>query len=58
LEGDKGKRVAKTNIWGVIKRKGKYLQGFEDNFKEGIKEKCFVKQQGLQNTIDCKLSQA
>jgi len=37
LEGDKCKRVAKTNVWGVIKRKGKYLQGFEDNFKE-IKE--------------------
>jgi len=34
LEGDKGKRVAKTNVWVKIKRRGKYLQGFEDNFKE------------------------
>ena len=31
---DKGKRVAKTNIWVKIKRNGKYLQGIEDNFKE------------------------
>jgi len=34
LEGDKGKKVAKTNVWVMIKRKRKYLQGFEDNFKE------------------------
>jgi len=34
LEGDKSKRVAKTNVWVKIKRNGKYLQGFEDNFKE------------------------
>jgi len=34
LECDKGEKVAKTNVWVVIKRKGKYLQGFEDNFKE------------------------
>jgi len=34
LEGDKSKRVTKTNIWVKIKRNGKYLQGFEDNFKE------------------------
>jgi len=34
LKGDKGKRVAKTNVWVEIKRKRKYLQGFEDNFKE------------------------
>jgi len=34
LECDKGKKVAKTNVWVKIKRKGKYLQGFEDNFKE------------------------
>jgi len=34
LEGDKSKRVAKTNVWVKIKRKGKCLQGFEDNFKE------------------------
>jgi len=31
---NKGKKVAKTNVWVKIKRKGKYLQGFEDNFKE------------------------
>jgi len=35
LESDKGKRVAKTNVWVKIKRKGKYLQELEDNFKEG-----------------------
>jgi len=34
LECDKGKKVAKTNVWVQIKRNGKYLQGFEDNFKE------------------------
>jgi len=34
LEGDKGKKVAKTNVWVKIKRNGKYLQGFEDNSKE------------------------
>jgi len=34
LESDKGEKVAKTNVWVVIKRKGKYLQGFQDNFKE------------------------
>ena len=34
LECDKSKKVAKTNVWVKIKRKGKYLQGFEDNFKE------------------------
>jgi len=34
LECDKSKKVAKTNVWVNIKRKGKYLQGFEDNFKE------------------------
>ena len=37
LECDKGKKVIKTNVWVKIKRNGKYLQGFEDNFKEGIK---------------------
>jgi len=37
LEGDENKKVAKTNVWVVIKRNGKCLQGFEDNFKE-IKE--------------------
>jgi len=34
LESDKGKRVAKTNVWVKIKRNEKYLQGFEDSFKE------------------------
>ena len=34
LEGDKGKRVTKTNVWVKIKRKGKYLQSVEDNFEE------------------------
>jgi len=37
LEGDKSEKVIKTNVWVMIKRNGKYLQGFEDNFKE-IKE--------------------
>jgi len=32
LECDKGKKVTKTNVCVKIKRKGKYLQGFEDNF--------------------------
>ena len=35
LEGDKGERVAKTNVWVKIKRSRKYLQGLEDNFKKG-----------------------
>jgi len=34
LECDKSEKVAKTNVWVEIKRKGKYLQGVEDNFKE------------------------
>jgi len=34
LECDKGKKVTKTNVWVKIKRNGKYLQGFEDDFKE------------------------
>jgi len=34
LEGNKSKRVAKTNVWVKIKWNGKYLQGFEDNSKE------------------------
>jgi len=34
LEGDKSEKVTKTNVWVKIKRNGKYLQGFEDNFKE------------------------
>jgi len=34
LEGDKSEKVAKTNVWVEVKRNGKYLQGFEDNFKE------------------------
>jgi len=34
LEGDKSKKVTKTNVWVKIKRNGEYLQGFEDNLKE------------------------
>jgi len=34
LESDKGEGVAETNVWVKIKRRGKYLQGLEDNFKE------------------------
>ena len=34
LECDKGEKVVKTNVWVKIKRKGKYLQSVEDNFKE------------------------
>jgi len=34
LEGDKSKKVIKTNVWVKIKRDRKYLQGFEDNLKE------------------------
>jgi len=34
LKCDKGKKVIKTNVWVKIKRNGKSLQGFEDNFKE------------------------
>jgi len=45
LEGDKGKKVTKTNVWVVIKRNGKYLQGLEDDFKEKERKNCF-KQQG------------
>jgi len=37
LEGDKSEKVTKTNVWVKIKRNGKYLQGFEDIFKE-VKE--------------------
>jgi len=47
LEGDKSEKVAKTNIWVKIKRKGKYLQGFEDNFKEENEREYWFKQQGL-----------
>jgi len=35
LEGDKSEKVTKTNVWVKVKRKGKYLQELEDNFKEG-----------------------
>ena len=38
LEGDKGERVAKTNVWVKIKRNGERLQGFEDKLKENKKE--------------------
>jgi len=41
LEGDKGEKVVKTNVWVVIKRNGKCLQGFEDNFKEKKKGNSF-----------------
>jgi len=34
LEGDKSKKVTKTNVQVKIKRNGEYLQGFEDNLKE------------------------
>jgi len=34
LEGDKSEKVAKTNVWVMIKRNEKYLQGFEDNSKK------------------------
>ena len=37
LECNKGEKVTKTNVWVKIKRKGKYLQGFEDDFNETIK---------------------
>jgi len=33
-ESDEVKWVAKTNVWVEIKRNGKSLQEFEDNFKE------------------------
>ena len=47
LECDKSKKVAKTNVWVKIKRKGKYLQGFEDYFKKTKKGNGCFKQQGL-----------
>jgi len=47
LGGDKSKKVAKTNVWVMIKKSGKCLQGFEDNFKENKRGKWLVKQQGL-----------
>jgi len=34
LECDKSKVVCKTNVWVIIKRKGKGLQEIEDDFKE------------------------
>jgi len=34
LECDKGKKVAKTNVWVKIKRNREYLQGLEDNLKK------------------------
>jgi len=57
LECDKSEEVAKTNVWVKIKRNGKYLQGFEDNFKENKRE-MFVQATRTENAIDCKLSQA
>jgi len=47
LEGDENEKVAKTNVWVMIKRNGKCLQGFEDNFKKIEEGKWLVKQQGL-----------
>ena len=41
FEGDKSEEVAKTNVWVKIKRKRKYLQGFEDDFKEKEEENSF-----------------
>jgi len=46
LESDKSEKVAKTNVWVMIKRNGKYLQGLEDNFKEVKKGNSWFKQQG------------
>jgi len=46
LESDKSKKVAKTNVWVMIKRNGKYLQGLEDNFKEVKEKDNWFKQQG------------
>jgi len=40
LKCDKGERVTKTNVWVRIKRKGKYLQGVEDDFKEKEENVC------------------
>jgi len=57
LEGNKSKKVAKTSVWVKIKRNGKYLQGFEDDFKEMKKEMACQATRTL-NAIDCKLSQA
>jgi len=34
LESDESEKVVKTNVWVKIKRNEKYLQRFEDNFKE------------------------
>jgi len=57
LECNKGEKVAKTNVWVEIKRRGKYLQGFEDNLKE-IKKGNGGSSNKTENAIDCKLSQA
>jgi len=46
LEGDKSKKVAKTNVWVMVKRNGKYLQGLEDTFKEIKERDNWFKQQG------------
>ena len=37
LECDKCERVAKTNVWVMIKRNGERLQDFEDKLKESKK---------------------
>jgi len=58
LEDDKGERVAKTNVWSVIKRNRKNLQEIEDDFKEGKRGNSALQATRLRMTIDCKLSQA
>jgi len=46
LEGGKSEKVAKTNVWVMIKRNGEYLQGLEDNSKEVKEGNGLFKQQG------------
>jgi len=58
LESDKSEGVVKTNVWVEIKRRGKYLQGVEDNFKEKKRKRIVVQATRTENAIDCKLSQA
>jgi len=46
LERDKSEKVAKTNVWVMIKRNGEYLQGFEGDSKEVKERDDWFKQQG------------
>ena len=47
LKGDKSEKVAKTNVWVMIKRNGEYFQRFEDDSKEIKREReNWFKQQG------------